>query len=252
MAHTFKLLMTRAPVGPLIGYFTDAQQLWGKNVDWVINNDYNLGPDFANEVVEAPTAVLETDAIRSRERAQAVEATVAQKESFTAGAESVRKVRRLCNLIIDKLKEENTKESRKLARQVKSDMGTGKRVNLQRPNGIRRMLATQSSGLENLRPHLGDWPALLALLPELKENIEAIEEAIKIQSDEQIEADSAQDALEEVIASAIKTLNYAIKMVNVDHKQVPDDLIVGLQRLQSNHPKVFYSKKDIKELSKSE
>ena len=113
-------------------------------------------------------------------------------------------------------------------------------------SGIRRLLSSQRTGIERLQSELEPWPVFAKLLSKSIIFMEQIEEAILKQSKERIEAEMAQDDLESIINSTIKTLNMAIQLVNIDHSEVPEDLLLKLNRHQKNHPQVFKPKKENK------
>ena len=243
MDQSLKLIWEGADIDFLIIYFTDIQVIWRKYSDWLSDNVYGKTGVFAAEIFDASNGILKSDARESVEISQSVGAAEIKNLMVEKGAVHGQRIRRLGNFVASELKIECTPESIALAQKIKIACAIGKRINLKRQSGVQNLLLLQQAGLEHLAPELQKWPLFSELLSDIDKHLGAIAKAAKDHAKEQIEADLAAYELERVVDTAIKTFNCAIRMVNVDPKNVPKDLLDGLRKTQNSHYRCFRRKK---------
>lgn len=236
-----KLLNPSAPLDMLVSYLTDAARLWQDQSPWLAAH-HREGERFAQAVAAVGPAVVRRAAALDLEKAEAQAATQAQADAMTQAEVLARKVRRIGAFVAAELELSSDEKERSLARRWRTALGVGLNVNLKRQTGLRRLLLNQKQGLVELGPELSAWKVEAGLADQVDRALERLEQSIEAQSQEQLEADLAQDALDLEAATAVDLYNRAITLTSVFADRAPDALVTGLLSLQGDHPRVFHQK----------
>ncbi len=234
------LLSSVTSLDALVSYLTDIQPVLHENKAWIASR-HRDGDTFATQVIKSCEAIVDDAARNVKEHVEAVQATEAQTEAMARGEALIRKVRNQGSYIADELARSDSAQDRQNARRVRVACGVGSRINLKRQTGVRKMLTLQGEGLRGIKDLWIEWKGDPETHDRLLAALREIEDAIRKQSKEKVEADTAQDVLEEAAQFAVTTVNRALRLINANAESAPTTLHTALASLQTTHTSVFWA-----------
>ena len=238
MAQPVRLISNRAPIDSLISYFTDASPIFSKHAAWFADH-HRDGTGFIDPILQATDAVLKSSANAVKEDREAVMATEIQQASLTAATDLARYVREQGSYISSELLHSHDDADRLMASRVRTACGVGSRLNAKRQSGLRRLLAVQKTGLEEIKSTWLAWKRPADTAQKVASALTELTNAIELQSKEKVEADMAQDDLEARTQTAVDGVNRMLRLVNVS-PDAPKELLTGLSTLEREHHAVLW------------
>ena len=183
-----------------------------------------------------------TDPVRSQDvwSYPATILTEAQSDALVAGAKLAGWVRDQGGFISGELAESNDPKDQLEARRVRVACGVGSRVNTNRQTGLRKLLAIQKKGLVDVEATWVKWKKDADTAQKVAQACDRIQASIEQQGKEKVEADMAQDELEELAKIAIKSANRVLRLVNAAGDATPATLATGIGSFQAQHGNVFW------------
>lgn len=233
----------RGTVDNFISYLTDALPVH-KKLAGFYQEHHPGGPMFSSSIATAGETVLQKASAYNQESLQALSATKTQTEALNNGKSLAAEIRQRGRFVANELRTKKDRLSREQAREVEVSVGVGRKINLKRQTGIRRLLTYQQTGLREIKDIFVQWKQPQDLATKVDRALVNIERSIQQQSKEQIEADVAYDALEIEVDVAVKTFARAYRLLNLERSRVPDDTWNALCSIQGDHPEVFYQATD--------
>ncbi len=149
-------------------------------------------------------------------------------------------VRRRGRYVANELRESSEPGTDLEARRVETACGIGARSSLKTQTGVRRLLTYQQQGLGEIAPILSAWEQPADLIPRVDAMLGRLENRLREQSKEQLEADLAYDALDLEANSARRILARGFRLLNLDSSAVPEASWSALCALEADHPTVFF------------
>lgn len=234
---THKLPSADARLDLFVAYVTDMNPLLADHREF-FSDSHPDGDDFAMALLDAGTDVLQQSARVSIEQGEAKAARKGQADAFATARAVVTDVRKQGAYVISELLRRDDAASTKKARDIRLACAIGSRSSVGSQAGLRRVLLVQKEGVKRQSEVLRAFKQP-DLSGRLDKALRDFEDAIRLQSMEQLDADTEQARLELTVEHAAEELQRGIRLVNAMGDAAPETLRRGLTSLEGRHWRVF-------------